>query len=128
MIKIQEQKPEIPVEIGALEFSFSVTDESVLRFRRNAVKIQQELEKVEIETDEEKALEQAKKALKKGFDLILGDGAFEKIYEMTPSVPFLMNYFEQLSGGLHQELQNIGAYKAIEERAKKYTRSGPLPR
>lgn len=119
-IKIEEKKPEIPIEIGPLEFKFLVTDDSVLKFRKEAVLIQQELEKVEVEENEEKALEQVRNALEQGFNLILGDGAFEKVYELTPSVPYLMNYFIQLTDGLHQELKNLRAYKAIDERAKRY--------
>lgn len=122
-IKIQEKKPEIPVEIGPLKFAFVVTDESVLQFRKNAAEIQQELEEVEqIEGDDGEALEQAKGVLRRGFDLILGEGAFEKIYEMTPSIPYLMNYFVQLGEGLHKELQDLGAYESIQKRAEKYTK------
>lgn len=120
-IKIEEKKPEIPIEIGPLHFKFLVTDESVLQFRKNGAEIQQELERVEqIEDDDEKALEQAKDALHRGFDLILGEGAFEKLYEMTPSVPYLMEYFVQLGEGIHEELQALGAYESIQKRAEKY--------
>lgn len=120
-IKIEEKKPEIPIEIGPLHFKFLVTDESVLQFRKKGVEIQQELEKVEqIEDDDKKALEQTKDVLRRGFDLILGDGAFEKLYEMTPSVPCLMDYFVQLGDGIHEELQALGAYKSVQKRAEKY--------
>lgn len=120
-IKIQEKKPEIPVEIGPLKFSFVVTDESVLKFRKKGAEVQQELEKVEqIEEDDEKVLEQTKDILRRGFDLFLGDGAFEKVYKLTPSIPFLMDYFVQLGEGLHEELQALGAYESVRKRAEKY--------
>lgn len=124
MIKIQERKPEIPVEIGPLKFSFSVTDESVLNFRKNALPVLQELESMVLdENDEEKALEQAKEMLQKGFDVTLGDGSFEKIYELTPSVRYLADYFVQLWIGLDKEINNMGAFdQAIDNRAKKYTK------
>lgn len=120
-IKIEEKKPEIPVEIGPLKFSFPVTDESILKFRKDVTEIQRELEKVEqIEGDDENAVEQVKDVLRRGFDLVLGDGAFEKLYDMTPSVPYLMNYFVQLGEGLHEELQSLGAYQSVEKHAGKY--------
>lgn len=122
-IKIEEKKPEIPVEIGPLKFTFVVTDESVLKFRKNGAKIQRELEKVEqIEGDDEKALEQLRDILRRGFDLFLGTGAFEKIYKLTPSIPFLLDYFVQLGEGIHKELQELGAFEAVRERAEKYIR------
>lgn len=120
-IKIEEKKPEIPVEIGPLKFTFVVTDESVLKFRKNGAKIQRELEKVElVEDDDEKALEQTRDILRRGFDLFLGDGAFEKIYNLTPSIPFLLEYFAQLSEGLHAEIEALGANEAVRKRAEKY--------
>ena len=113
-IKIEKKQTEIPIEIGDLKFAFDVTDESIQRFRENAIKIQQELETID---DEEENMENAKAILGKGFDVILGDGAFEKVYQMTPSIPYLLNYFIQLVNGLSDELSALGA---IEERAQKY--------
>lgn len=121
-IKIQEQRPEIPIEIGKLNFAFSVTDESVASFKKNAVEIQKELESIEVDENKEN-LELCKDVLKRGFDLMLGEGAFEKIYKMTPSVMYLMNYFVQLSKGIHEELQKIGAYESQKQKADKYIRN-----
>ncbi len=121
-IKIEEKKPEIPVEIGELRFAFQVTDESILEFRKNGLQIQKELEQLEIDEDNEENIEMVKDILKRGFDLILGDGAFEKIYEMTPSVVFLMDYFVQLSNGIADELEKLGAHDALKKRAEKYLR------
>lgn len=122
-IKIEEKKPEIPVEIGPLKFAFVLTDESVLRFRKKGEEIQRELEKVELlEEDDEKALEKLKDALHRGFDFFLGDGAFEKIYELTPSVLYLKDYFLQLVDGLYDEIEAQGAFEAVRERAEKYIR------
>jgi len=115
-IKIEKKQTEIPIEIGDLKFAFDVTDESIQRFRENAIKIQQELEAID---DEEEDFNKAKDILRKGFDVILGDGAFEEVYQMTPSIPYLLNYFVQLVDGLTEELNDIGAF---QERANKYLR------
>ncbi|WP_453992104.1 hypothetical protein [Bacillus nitroreducens] len=122
-IIIQEQKPEIPVEIGKLKFKFIVTDESVKDFRVKGAQIKQELESMQMKEDDDAAIEQIKEVLKKGFDLMLGNGAFEQIYDMTPSVMYLTSYFVQLSNGLHEELISIGAFDTVQKKAQKYTRN-----
>ncbi|MEK0285916.1 hypothetical protein [Caldifermentibacillus hisashii] len=122
-IKIQTQKPEIPVEIGDLKFSFDVSDESIKKFREEAIKVQKELENLAISDNEDKALEQAKEVLKRGFEVMLGKDSFEKIYEISPSVIVCMDYFIQLAGGIEEELRNMGFSKSQQELAKKYIQS-----
>lgn len=122
-ITIQTQKPEIPVEIGDLEFSFDVSDESIKKFREEAIKVQKELENLAISDNEDKALEQAKEVLKRGFEVMLGKDSFEKIYEISPSVIVCMDYFIQLAGGIEEELRNMGFSKSQQELAKKYIQS-----
>ena len=119
-IRIEEQKPEIPVEIGELKFSFKVTDEAVLEFRKNALEVAKKLNNIELKEGEEEALKATQDALRHGFDAILGEGAYNKLYEMTPSVVLLMRYFEQLAAGLSDELKALGLSNAIDKRAKKY--------
>ena len=121
-IRIEEKKTEIPVEIGELKFAFKVTDNAVLDFRKNGLAMVDELKNLQIKPDEEDetALEKVKEVLRKGFDTILGEGAFEKIYGMTPSVFLLMRYFEQLATGLADELKNMGALEVLNQRAEKY--------
>lgn len=119
-IRIEEQKPEIPVEIGELKFSFKVTDEAVLEFRKNALEVAKKLNSIELKEGEEEALKATQDALRHGFDAILGEGAYNKLYEMTPSVVLLMRYFEQLAAGLSDELKALGLSNAIDKRAKKY--------
>ncbi|MFS8535966.1 MAG: hypothetical protein FWJ65_12500 [Limnochordales bacterium] len=123
-IRIEEKKAEIPVEIGELKFSFKVTDDAVLDFRKNSLAVMEELKGLQIKPDEEDEtiMEKVKEVLQKGFDTILGEGAFEKIYDMTPSVFLLMRYFEQLAAGLAEELKNMGALEVLNQRAENYLR------
>lgn len=123
-IRIEEKKAEIPVEIGELKFSFKVTDDAVLDFRKNSLAVMEELKGLQIKPDEEDEtiLEKVKEVLQKGFDTILGEGAFKKIYDMTPSVFLLMRYFEQLATGLAEELKNMGALEVLNQRAENYLR------
>src|SRR5690606_32427107 len=125
-IRIEEKKAEIPVEIGELKFSFKVTDDAVLDFRKNSLAVMEELKGFQIKPDgepdeeDETIMEKVKEILRKGFDTILGEGAFEKIYDMTPSVFLLMRYFEQLATGLADELKNMGALEVLNQRAENY--------
>jgi hypothetical protein len=118
-IKIQTEKTVIPVEFGNLSFEFDVSDESVKKFRDNALKIQTELN--EINTDnEDESFELAKEALAKGYDLMLGKGAFNKIYKQTPSITYLTKYFEQLAEAINEELKELGFSETQQDKAKKY--------
>lgn len=106
-IKIQTKKTSIPVTIGDLEFSFGVSDESAKQFREEAIKVKNELENIAISEDDDQAQEQTKDILKRGFDLMLGEGSFEKIYELSPSVIILTKYFVQLADGIHEEITEL---------------------
>ena len=119
-IKIQTEKSEIPIEIGDLEFAFDMTDESVIAFRENGRRIQEELGKLQIDEDDDETLDQVKDILKRGYDLILGDGAFEKVYELSPSVIVCMNYLEQIVIGIEQELNKKGFSLSQKEKVQKY--------
>lgn len=119
-IKIQTKKPSIPIEIGDLKFEFQASDESILTFREEGLKAQKEFHSITLEEEDEKAVEQAKSILKRAFDLILGDGAFEKIYELSPSVIICMHYFTQITQGIEEELRKRGFAESVQEKAKKY--------
>lgn len=121
-IKIQAKKTEIPVEIGELKFAFDVSDESIQNFREEALRIQKEFHEIGPDVDDEKALEQAKNILKHGFDMMLGEGSFEKIYELSPSVMICAQYFAQIVQGIEVELQNMGFSESQQEIAQKYIR------
>lgn len=117
-IKIQTKKTSIPVELGDLKFGFDVTDESIKKFRENAIEIQKELAVLDINDDN--ALDVTKDILKRGYDLILGDGAFDKVYEMSPSVVIVMDYFVQIIEGIGSELKKMGFNPSAQEKARKY--------
>jgi len=119
-IRIEEQKPEIPVEIGELKFTFKVTDEAVLNFRKESLRLKEELEKIQAAEEDETNVEKVRELLRQGFDAFLGEGAFEKIYEMSPSVMVVSRYFTQLVLGISDAIERMGADKALEKRAKKY--------
>lgn len=117
-IKIQLETPAIPVEIGKLKFEFNTSDESILAFRQTATTFRDELENVEVADGDE--FEKAKDILRKGFDLMLGDGAFEKIYKQTPSVMTVTKYFVVLTQSITEQLNKMGLSETQQQKAKKY--------
>ncbi|WP_339283169.1 hypothetical protein [Oceanobacillus sp. FSL K6-3682] len=121
-IKIQTEKPLIPVEIGDLKFEFPVDDESIKKVRVDAPKLQKKYADIKPENDAHE--EQLKKELmKEGFKLFLNDeNAFDKIFEQTPSTVMCLKYFIKISEGITQELKEMGVVETPQEKAQKYVK------
>lgn len=105
-IKIQTQQTGIPIEIGPLKFTFDTSDENIKKFFKKAAELEK-LENKENIID----LDSLKEDIKLGFDVILGEGAFEQIYNLTPSVIACRTYLEQIAEGIVEELQKRNAAK-----------------
>lgn len=123
-IKIQTKQIGIPVEIGELNFVFDTSDESVKKFRKDLNAVYEKLEKIDTNAketeDEDKLFDEAKEYLSEGFELILGEGSFDKIYEQTPSVLHLIDYFVKLAEGIKEELSDLGIDESQKELTEKY--------
>ena len=119
-IKIQVDNPSIPVEIGKLKFEFDTSDESIKNFYEDHERITKEMQEAELSKDN---YEGAKEALRKGYDFFLGEGAFDKVHEQTPSLPLLVGYFLQLSESIAEELKDMGLTESQREKAMKYAKS-----
>lgn len=119
-IKIQTQKPVIPIEIGPHNFEFDVSDESIKNLRKEALKAQKEFHSISVNEDDDKALEQAREVLERAYDLFFGKGAFEKIYELSPSIMICMQYFVEIVEGIETELNKRGLSPSAQEKAMKY--------
>ncbi|WP_054704759.1 hypothetical protein [Bacillus sp. JCM 19041] len=119
-IKIELQKPEIDVEIGGLQFKYDYSDKSLEDASREA---QDVLKQVKALNDDSK-VEEIKQQLKRGFDLYLGDGAFDQIFKLNPSSFELASVFVTLHNKLEDELESRGEKirKSQQERAKKYNK------
>lgn len=117
-IKIQIDKPAIPIEFGKLKFEFDTSDESVEKFYGGIDKIQNDL--MDIEFDENDMMGGAKEALRKGYDHVLGKGAFEEIYKQTPSVMKLTSLFLVLMEHVTKELESMGMSQNQKQKVDKY--------
>lgn len=115
-IKIEEKSTEIPVVIGDLEFVFSDTDENRANVRKELFALKEEMENI----DDDDEIQNAKDIVKRAYDVILGEGAFDKLYKKTPSVDRLVNYLFQIIEGLEKEVGDILNFKSQSEKAKKY--------
>lgn len=98
-IKIQTQTPSIPIEIGDLKLKFDMTDENIKRLYDSKDEVEKELE-----TIDDSDFEGMKKVLNKSIDFLLGKGTFDKIYDVSPSVIIIAQYFWQIIEGLEVEI------------------------
>nr|WP_315528425.1 hypothetical protein [Carnobacterium maltaromaticum] len=121
-IKIQTKNTVIPIEIGELEFSFDATDENVKKFRKSYLSMKNEFielqEKLKKDEDEELADAESKGIIKRAFDSNLGEGAFEKIFNITPSLYALTGYYIELTNCLFEELAELTQVKKKAKTAK----------
>lgn len=120
-IKIQTQQTYIPIQLGDLELKFEVTDDSILALQTELTKVQKELDALDRGGSDEEKLNKSKLVLKRGFDTFFGEGTFDKVYEMSPSVMIIMEYFKQISEALFKELEKMGYRQTTQaDKAKKY--------
>lgn len=124
-IRIQTQDTFIPVEIGEVELKFKADDDSLNKiinavddFNERAEALETKVRSEELSYDAE--FEATKELLKDSFDYLLGDGAFDKIYNQTPSLKLVLNYFLEISEGLKKELEERGIDTEQNEKMKKY--------
>lgn len=117
VIKIQTRQTGIPVFIGDLQFNFDTSDTSIEALLGNHQKVVDEISNIKEGDDEG-----AKKALKKGFDLLLGDGSFKKVYNQTPSTIECTRQLFELLQGISQEFSSLNGMTQ-QEKVQKYLKA-----
>ncbi|MGE8004045.1 hypothetical protein [Lysinibacillus sp. NPDC093216] len=123
VIKIQTREVGIPVELGELKFTFDTSDESIKSFYEVGQKTLNEMNNVK---DDD--MDAAKEILEKGYDLMLGKGAFKKVYKQTPSLIEVTSYFVQIAEGIQEELSSLGKGLSQQDKAQQYLRSKNKPK
>ncbi len=113
-IRIQTEKPVIPIELGSLNFEFEITDENIQRLYQSLDRYEEEAKAIK-----EEDLEGAKNAIRKGMDFLLGEGTFDKIYEEFPSTIAVSNYFIQIAEGLEREIAKKSG-QSNQQKADRY--------
>ncbi|GAE31921.1 hypothetical protein [Halalkalibacter hemicellulosilyticus] len=119
-IKIATQKTVIPVQIGELEFSVDVADEAVKKVKEGYLRIKEEVEAMQEQEDYEEDFNRTKEVLKQSYNLILGDEAFEALYDQTPSITLLAKYLMVVVESLNDEFNKAGFNQSQADKAKKY--------
>lgn len=114
MLKINIKQDYIPIPFldeggnEILELRFYKTDENVQRILDYAKELEEERKE---EQDAEPNLEREKERAKKAIDATLGEGAFDKMYEISNSLILVNDYYAEITIGLMEEL---GLGKAAE--------------
>lgn len=121
-IKIQTEKPVIPVELGEVILEFPIDDESIKTFRKTLPKLEDELNALN-SLDGKDDIESAKEALKTGYDSLFGKGSFERVYQQTPSVPLCIQYFTEIAEGIKKELEVRGFAVTQSQKVEKYLKT-----
>lgn len=115
VIKIETRKTGIPVHIGELEFTFDTSDKAVeglLQKHESVVK--------KITAIKDGDNDGAKKALREGFDLLLGTGSFEQIYTQTSSTIECIKYLYALLEAITDEFAAINPIASQQVKAQQY--------
>lgn len=113
-IKIQTKTHVIPIEVGDIKLNFDMSDENLNKLFDSEHEIMNTLSEVD-----KNDFEAQKKAIKKIIDEMLGEGSFDKLYDLTPSVFIVVEYFMQIAQGLKEEINKRLGNDNLSK-AKKY--------
>jgi hypothetical protein len=91
----------IPVEIGELQFSVDLGDESLNKMIVSYPEFQDKINSIPGLT-----IAEVKEAARLVFDFFLGEGSYEKIYEKYPSILTLKEIMQKLTTSLKEEFEN----------------------
>lgn len=98
-IKIQTKTHVIPIEIGDVKLGFDMSDENIEKLFDSEHDIMKKISEVD-----KNDFEAQKKAIKEIIDALLGDGSFDKLYDLSPSIFIVVEYFMQIAQGLKEEI------------------------
>lgn len=107
VLKISTKKGKLPIEIGELTFHYDITDEGQAKLLKGSKKFEKKIKALG-ESDLSN-LDVVKELLEETFDFLLGEGAFEKIYNQSPSTIECMDIAYELMMSLAAEMQQINA-------------------
>ena len=116
-IKINLESTVIPVEIGDLKFEIDVTDEKYERYIQAFNTFLDDVSALDETAAEDLALLKAKQT--QVYDVLLGAGAFESVYQLAPSVVITTGILTQVVEQLEKEMMKRLEGKAIKGVPKK---------
>ena len=89
----------IPIEIGDVKLEFDMSDENIKKLFNSEHDIMKMIDEVD-----KNDFDAQKKAIKEIIDALLGDGSFDKLYDLSPSIFIVVEYFMQIAQGLKEEI------------------------
>ena len=144
-IQIELKRTGFPVKIGEVELWFDTSQESLMRFydmeeelQRRLVQYELDVVTANIDNKIERdgvtkdvvagAIELEKKQLEIQYDLIFGDGTFDKLYSVYPDYNALNNALEQTAIMLYDKLKEVAEQHktVVKERASHYLNKGKV--
>ncbi|SET33295.1 hypothetical protein SAMN04487821_11020 [Enterococcus malodoratus] len=111
-LNITVERTGFPVSLAGLDFFFDCSAEHIEEYEVKYTEVERKLKELEDDGD----IESKKEALGLGYDVMLGEGAFKKLYEKVPDLIAWINAFFDLAGGI---AQNINEFKNDQENKSK---------
>lgn len=103
-LKINVERTGFPIELGGHKFFFDCSTEHIEEYEEKFTAVGPKLEKLEQGDD---TIEDYKKALTIGYDAMLGEGTFEKLYDSVPDVVAWINAFYTLAEGIAEKVSEV---------------------
>ena len=115
-INIEVNRTGFPVTLAGIEFFFDCSTEHIEKYESKYVEVEKKLK----ELDENDSIDSQKEALQLGYDVMLGEGAFDKLYKQVPDLLAWINAFFDLSSGIGK---NVDEFKKEQEQKSNQLKS-----
>lgn len=99
---------------AVLTLHFDRSDENIEKFRETFPKLEKKIAEAE-KNDKEPSFEETRDFLKETTDSFLGDGSFDALYQLNPSLNIVSLYLYQIAIGIKEELE-AEDLKAVEKK------------
>lgn len=113
-LDISVERTGFPVKLDGEEFFFDCSTEHITAYETDYQELMKKLESEA--TQEEPDLDQVRNMLGEAYDLLLGHGAFDRLYPKIPDTIAWSNALIDLSEGIYQ---NVQSFKKEQEQKSK---------
>ncbi|MEG0286021.1 MAG: hypothetical protein RR494_08145 [Vagococcus sp.] len=112
---IDVERTGFPIKIGKNEFFFDASVEGISKYQENYLTALEEVKKLELSNDasEEEVLKQRVEVFRQSYDIILGKGSFDKVYEEINDIIALEKIFHKVVNGIDMHVALV-----VEEYSK----------
>lgn len=108
-LDIKVERTGFPVTLAGEKFFFDCSTEHIEEYEVKYVEVEKKLN----DLDDDGDIDSQKEALRMGYDVMLGEGAFEKLYDKVPDLIAWINAFFDLSAGI---AQNVDEFKKSQDK------------